>query len=165
MTNKDRNEIKDMIHDILSGWHSETVAREEVTNMNLDSIKEHLKKINGKVSEHEKIINVNLPHNIALCPQRKIIMDLDMWRNSSMEVEKSNNKSWMRAIELIGVIIALATIIVTYVLISKQNSILRQQIYDLGTPVIVNSRGEIKNLPAGDSIKYFRDSEFKEFEK
>jgi hypothetical protein len=34
---------------------------------------------------------------------------------------------------------------------------------DLGQPVVITSRGEIGNLPKGDSIKYFRNMEYQNF--
>ena len=76
MTAKERIEVKELLHDILSGWQARTDSQIEVTNNSLSNIEVHLEKINGKVSEHEKIININLPHNISLCPQNAIINDL-----------------------------------------------------------------------------------------
>lgn len=42
---------------------------------------------------------------------------------------------------------------------------IKQEFENIGTPIIVNQRGEITNLPAGDSLKYYRNGEFKDFEK
>ena len=77
MTHLDRTEVRSMINDVLMGWHSDTVSREVLTNIALDKIEKHLEKINNKVSEHEKIININLPHNISLCPQVVTIKKLE----------------------------------------------------------------------------------------
>lgn len=39
----------------------------------------------------------------------------------------------------------------------------KEDVRDLGAPVIVNSRGNITSLPKGDSIKYFRNMEYQNF--
>jgi hypothetical protein len=76
MTAKDRSEIREMIHGILSGWEAATVAREEVTNVSLKGIEDHLGRINGTVGKHEKTINDNLPHTIANCAQKDTIQEI-----------------------------------------------------------------------------------------
>lgn len=76
MDSTERTEVREMIHDVLSGWHAETVAREEVTNMLLKNINDHLGRINGSVARHEKIIIDNLPHTIANCPQNEKIQEI-----------------------------------------------------------------------------------------
>jgi hypothetical protein len=58
MTTKDRTEVREMIHNTLEGWEKATIARENMTLTALEKIELHLGKINGKVSEHEKIITV-----------------------------------------------------------------------------------------------------------
>jgi tetrahydromethanopterin S-methyltransferase subunit B len=76
MTQQDRGEVREMIHGILSGWEAATVAREDLIGVSLKNIEEHLGKINGKVSEHEKIININIPHSIDKCPQKDTIKEI-----------------------------------------------------------------------------------------
>jgi len=76
MTQKDRTEIREMIHGILSGWEAATVAREEVTNVALKNIGEHLGRLNGSVAKHEEKINGNLPHTVANCAQKETIQEI-----------------------------------------------------------------------------------------
>ena len=89
MTIEERGEVRDMIHDILSGWEANTVAREEITNISLVKIDKHLEKINNKVAEHEKTINTNLPHNISHCSQTEIIKTLTDNMITSKTVKKT----------------------------------------------------------------------------
>jgi len=89
MTQKDRTEIRDMIHDILSGWQAGTISREEVTNVSLKNIDGHLARLNGSVIEHSKLINENLPHSIAHCLQAKDIETL----KENMVTEKAVKKT------------------------------------------------------------------------
>jgi hypothetical protein len=76
MTKQDRSEVREMIHDILSGWQAATIAREDVTNEALKNINDHLGRINGSVGRHEQKINDNLPHTIANCAQKTTIEEI-----------------------------------------------------------------------------------------
>lgn len=76
MEAEERKEVREMLHDILAGWQATNVAQAEITNLSLGEIKEHLAKLNGKVAEHEKVININLPHSVQHCPQTKVIENL-----------------------------------------------------------------------------------------
>jgi hypothetical protein len=84
LESKDREEVRTMLHDMLAGWQATTVAQNDITNLTLREIKDHLKTLNGKVAEHEKAINVHLPHTIQHCPQSLIIKSLEQdmvtWR-------------------------------------------------------------------------------------
>ncbi len=103
MTAGERAEVREMIHGVLSGWHAETVAREEITNMALKNIDEHLKALNGKVFEHQKIIYDNLPHSIAHCPQTEKIQSL----SDSMISEKTVKKTLYVGFGILGGLIAM----------------------------------------------------------
>lgn len=76
METQERQEVREMIHGVLSGWEAATIAREELLNVNLTGIKEHLVKLNGSVAKHENIINGNLPHTIVNCAQKDIIQEI-----------------------------------------------------------------------------------------
>ena len=65
-------------------------------------------------------------------------------------------------ISIIGTLLVLAGLIITVIISTKENKILDERINSLGTPVIINSRGLPTQLPDGDSLKYFRDGEFKD---
>lgn len=75
MEAQERMEVRGMLHDILAGWQAENVAREEITNLALKNIGDHLDRLNGSVAKHEKIINENIPHTIANCPQQENIVE------------------------------------------------------------------------------------------
>ena len=58
MDANESTEVRAIIHDILSGWHGETVLREVTTNKSLDNIDKHLTQLNSKVAIHEKEIGL-----------------------------------------------------------------------------------------------------------
>jgi len=94
---EERSEVREMIQSTLSGWHEATVQREKLINISLNSIDAHLEKLNGKVSEHEKIINQNIPHTIALCPQAKTIEELKEWQAEQDGVETAEESFMKRS--------------------------------------------------------------------
>ena len=103
MTQKDRSEVREMIHDILSGWEANTTAREEITNITLLSIDKHLEKINGTVAGHDTIIAANLPHNITHCPQAETIQVL----KANMITEKAVKKTIYTSVVILGTLIGI----------------------------------------------------------
>ena len=73
-------------------------------NANHIEAMDSLDKITTKVDEHEKIITVNLPHNINLCPQREII--------ETLKENMINNNAVKKTIIVgVSVIVSLITII------------------------------------------------------
>lgn len=68
-------QVRNMIHDTLRGWHAETVAREDVTNAYLKNINEHLSRLNGSVAKHEKDL-YSPDHVLAQCSQAETIKEL-----------------------------------------------------------------------------------------
>jgi hypothetical protein len=73
---------------------------------------------------------------------------------------------WQRIFWIITAIIGVSGIWIS-VLFGVRNgnkAATREQVDNLGTPVITNSRGIIINLPEGDSIKYFREGQFVNFD-
>ncbi len=62
-----------------------------------------LDRLNGSVAKHEKIINENLPHNIAHCPQADIIEDL----TKNMVSEKAVKKTLYIGIGILSSLIAI----------------------------------------------------------
>jgi hypothetical protein len=132
MTKEERTEIREMIHGMLSGWEANTISREEITNVRLGEISEHLKRINGSVAKHEKIINDNLPHNITHCPQAEKIAELD--RN--MISDKSVKKTLYTGIAIISTVVAIIWGI-SEVFFSPRQEIqsLKKQVDMINTPV------------------------------
>lgn len=101
------SEIRAMIHDVLSGWHAETVAREEITNMSLKNIDEHFARLNGSVARHEKILGEIYPQTPSNCPQNETIDDI----NKYMIRLDANIKLAGR---IAGGVLAIATILIAY---------------------------------------------------
>ena len=64
-------------------------------------------------------------------------------------------------ISIIGTIVIVIGLIYTIITSRQADNNLKSQIDNLGTPVIVNPRGMPHQLPAGDSLKFYRDGEFK----
>ena len=76
MTKTQREEVKEMLHEVLQTYQVRNEAQHDMTNISLERIDKHLEKINGKVAEHEKVINIHLPHNTTHCPQKETIEHL-----------------------------------------------------------------------------------------
>jgi len=73
----DRDEIRTMMHEVIDPWQKESAKSDTLINIALNNIDGHLDKLNSKVAEHEKTINVHLPHTIQHCPQAAIIKNLE----------------------------------------------------------------------------------------
>ena len=82
-------------------------------------------------------------------------------------VEKSTQDKRKEIIKMTSFIVGTICLILTAyfsykgIKVSEMNTI---KINDLGIPVIVNQRGEIGRLPEGDSLKYFKNGEFNNYE-
>lgn len=96
-----------MLHDILAGWQATNVAQADITNSGLAKIDTHLAKLNGKVAEHEKIINIHLPHTINDCVQSKTITEI----RDNMVSAKSMQKTIRNSITATGGVISILFII------------------------------------------------------
>ena len=66
-----------MLHEVIDPWQSAVDKNDRATNISLNNIDSHLDKLNSKVAEHEKTINVNLPHTIQHCPNIELIKTLE----------------------------------------------------------------------------------------
>jgi hypothetical protein len=107
MTQQDRTEIREMIHGILSGWQAATIAREEVTNTNLQEIRDHLKKINGHVADNVKDIQelkLREGLHISECPAMPKIEEL----------EKEIIGPWIHKHWKLAVILAILSLFIAY---------------------------------------------------
>ena len=103
MTAQDRTEVREMLHDILSGWEAATVAREEVTNISLininqhsKNIDEHLKQINGTIAKHSEAIHdlkTKDELHIAECPAMPLIAEV---RSNVSKLEGANALTWVK---------------------------------------------------------------------
>ncbi len=71
MTEHSCDNNQQMIATLLNTWHSDTVIRETNIEKALDKIDKHLEKLNGKVVEHERLINqlkIDGVEHIIKCP-------------------------------------------------------------------------------------------------
>jgi hypothetical protein len=73
---KDREEIRTMLHEVIDPWQKGREQTDRLMNISLNNIDHHLDKLNSKVAEHEKTINIHLPHTVQHCPQVEIIEKL-----------------------------------------------------------------------------------------
>jgi len=100
MNKQARDEVREMLHDILSGYQALNISNADVINNSLVKIENHLSKINGTVAEHTRIIISNLPHTIAHCPQVEDIEELKKNMVSSKDFnELRDNMTTTKAIK------------------------------------------------------------------
>ena len=100
METGERAEVRDMIHGILAGWNARTEAYMVTTNASLNEVNKHFENLNGSVARHEKIINQNIPHTIAQCPQVDNIKEL---RDNMVSTKTMNGFVW-KIIAAMGVL-------------------------------------------------------------
>ena len=103
MTKTDREEVRQMLHDILSGPQARNESANIVTNIALKEISEHLGKINGKIMEHEIIIVKNLPHALVNCAQSETIREI----RENLIGAKAVKKAIYKGVTLTGTIMAI----------------------------------------------------------
>jgi hypothetical protein len=77
------------------------------------------------------------------------------------EVSTAGQVKLNNIISIVGTILVVIGLAITVYFGQKGDEKLNTKIDNFGTPVILNSRGEIDKLPAGDSLKFFRDGKFK----
>ena len=157
MDANERGEVRDMIHGILSGWEAATIARDDLINVNLEGIKEHLSRLNGSVAKHEEKINGNLPHTIANCAQKETIEELKLaiTGDKAIKREKDREKAHkhsdiVRWIMIIGIAVSI------YFGWKSNNKtdIVEKRIENLGVPIVTRN-GELMVLPDSTGIQFF----------
>ena len=160
MTKEDRTEVRDMIKTTLEGWYKSTEQRETMILKSLDRIDNHLEKLNGKVSEHEKTILQNLPHTADHCAKANVIDEMHdaLIKNEGentyrLKIGTRKQVTFNNVFTIISTIILFITLVVTYILGYKADKRLNTKVDDLGKPVVTNPRGEKVNLPDGYSLK------------
>ena len=92
MTQKDRTEVRDMIHGMLSGYQAGITAQNDITNLTLGEIRDHLKILNGTVKEHaEKISDLKIKNDLHIteCPAMDKIDHLEKEMVSEKAVKKT----------------------------------------------------------------------------
>ena len=169
MDKDERSEVREMITTTLSAWHDSTVEREKLIYASLNNIDSHLDKLNGKVASHEKTILENLPHGIQHCPQANVIQEIhdkmieDKGANQQrLKIGTHKQVTFNNVFTIISTILLLAGLVISYLLGKKDDEKLNTKIDNFGTPIIINTRtGQPSQLNPYDSLKFYRDGEFK----
>lgn len=176
MTAEDRSEVREMIVTVLGSFHETNVERDKATELrekliyaSLNNIDNHLDKLNSKVAAHERTILENLPHSAVHCVKAEVIQEIhdQMITNEILKAVKEKSGShkqvtFNNVFTVLGFIVVLAGVIISIIIGKKDINNIEERIDNFGTPVIINSRGEIGRLPYGDSLKYYRDGEYKD---
>jgi hypothetical protein len=119
--------------------------------------------------EHPKLVKaveeINGKVDAAIENSRVAISAVDKYKATMDGVEIGEGKreakkklkfdTWVSIIGTIVIVVGLAITIWQVTKGNEQSAANSTKIDDLGTPVIVNARGELAPLPTGDSIKYF----------
>jgi hypothetical protein len=109
MTREDKSELREIMHDIIAGYHAKVDAQGEITNERLKNIDNHLNKLNSEVASHEVKIN-EIDRKEALhvvnCPQTASIRKLEDNQLTTKAVRR-----WVVA--SIGITATVVTIIFT----------------------------------------------------
>lgn len=117
MTKEDREELRDMIDDILSAHAENTNGKFQVIDTKLDVIGEQTKKTNGRVTKLESDVlrlQFNDANHCNVCPQGKRIEKLEQDSLTSVAVKKF-------LIGALAIMVSLTTIIVAvYEIFIKQ---------------------------------------------
>jgi hypothetical protein len=108
MTNDDKKEIKEIIHDVICGYHAKIDAQNTITNSRLKTIDDHLKTLNGKtektiirVTELEKkeLVHYN---ECPIIPKVRIIEDQLL---SQTSVKKFMGIMFVSGVSIGGIIV------------------------------------------------------------
>ena len=67
---------KQLIEEMFRGQTRYLNAQFETIQDSFDKVTTRLDKLNGKVAEHEKVINQNIPHTVNHCAQTEVITEL-----------------------------------------------------------------------------------------
>jgi hypothetical protein len=72
----DRAEVREMLLDIISGPLEKINGQYRLVSAQLSNIDIQTTKTNSTVARHDIIINENLPHTTANCPQQDKILEI-----------------------------------------------------------------------------------------
>jgi len=138
----------------------------------LDKIELQTTRTNGNVTHLEKEMEEEkrdlLEHALS-CPKGIEIQEIHdaMVEGKGVKIGKTEASTkgqvaFSNIISIAGTLLVIIGLIVTVITSKRADEVLQQKINDLGTPVIVNDRGAVVPLQKGDSLKFYRDGEFKE---
>ena len=113
MTQKDREEVREMIHGMLSGYQALITSQNDITNLALGEIKEHLKRLNGSVKEQandiEELKVADVKH-IAECPA---MPKIDKMNERLDDIEKDILGKWLKKHWKLALIIFISVLFIT----------------------------------------------------
>ena len=117
----EKKDLKEYMHNCMAGYHAKVDAQNLVTNNTLKNIEDHLKSLNGKVAEHEKIIHEralvvkdfenhveNRKETCPLIPELRVLQDE---RLSTKSVKKMMGVMFTGGIALGGFIVGIIKLI------------------------------------------------------
>ena len=110
MTPADRKQTREMIVDVLAPFVKQIEGRDILMNATLNNmdgklekIDVHLGKLNGKVAEHEKIINTVGEERLKGCIQRAVIEEL----KNSMITAKAMRRYLLTTVTVAGTVMSI----------------------------------------------------------
>lgn len=108
MNKQDRDEVRQMLQDILAGHQARQESQNDIINLKLTTIQEDVAEIKGRVLKLE-----TEPHSIANCAQTGKVDELTDFMKESKTISKYNRRIAAfiaalvsAAISVIGLIIA-----------------------------------------------------------
>lgn len=87
-TQKDREEIRTMLHEVIDPWQTVIDRNDRATNIALNNIDRRLDNLNSKVAKHEEVINKYLPPTASNCPNAAIIKTLETESSSDAKLKR-----------------------------------------------------------------------------
>ena len=114
MTQSDKQEIRELITDIMSGSHARTEAKYDVIDNKLDGINTHLENLNGKVADHERRLNdddINHASRETSCPFREDIVDT----KKQLEFKRKLNKWLIGALVVLNIILGMSVAVISVI--------------------------------------------------
>jgi hypothetical protein len=127
-----------------------------------DNIFSKLTEIHGSLNEYHK--ETKEAKDTALTVKSAF----DKYEAEASGIKKGQSESstqgqvkFNNIITVVSTLLVLFGLIISVLVGRNERKNIEKRIDNFGTPVILNSRGQIDQLPAGDSLKFFRDGEFK----
>jgi hypothetical protein len=122
-----------------------------------ETLSKDVQEIKGKVTE---AIESSGKAVRALESYKKEISTVELTKEKMKSTRKEKFEKTVRLIEIFVIVIGLGFTIYQVI---KGNEKTDKKLDGLGSPVIVNARGDITPLPYGDSIKYFTKKGYNDF--
>jgi hypothetical protein len=126
----------------------------------VEAIKDHLEKLDKKADENKNAA-AKASHALDLYKAEMSGIDVGAGKKTAKVKLKFDT-----IVSLVGTLVIVLTLIVSFWWNRKDTKntddkilITSEKVDNLGSPVVVNKRGELTTLPKGDTLKYFKDGE------